>query len=214
MIRVAIFEDSNHLRETYELLLNSSTGFSCAGAYPDCEDIVGSLEANPCDIVLMDIEMPGMNGIEGTRIVKQHFPNVQVLIQTIFFEDEHIFNAIMAGASGYILKKTTPEGYLQAIKEVYNGGSPITPGIARRVLDLFKTNQPATKGPTEDFQLTAQEKKILQCMADGKSYKMIAAELFISPETVKTHVGNIYPKLHVHSAPEAVSKAFRTRIVK
>jgi DNA-binding NarL/FixJ family response regulator len=213
MIRVAIFEDNNHLRETFELLLNSSPGFKCVAAYPDCNDIIPLMEVNPCDIVLMDIEMPGINGIEATKIIKQNFPKVQVLIQTVFFEDDYIFNAIQAGASGYILKNTTPQGYLQAIAEVHAGGSPITPGIARKVLELFKTNLKADTEQVEDFHLTPQEKKILQLMADGKSYKMIAAELFVSPETVKTHIGNIYPKLHVRSATEAVSKALRSKIV-
>jgi DNA-binding NarL/FixJ family response regulator len=213
MIRVAIFEDNDHLRETYEMLLNSTHGFTCVAAHPDCSDMIAVLNHQPCDIVLMDIEMPGMNGIDATRVIKQNFPKIQVLIQTVFFEDEHIYNAILAGASGYILKNTTPKGYIQAIREVHAGGSPITPGIAKRVLDLFKTNLREDISPVEEFNLTHQEKRILQLMADGKSYKMIAAELFISPETVKTHVGNIYPKLHVRSATEAVSIAFRKRIV-
>ena len=213
MIRVAIFEDSNHLRETYELLINTTHGFSCVGAYPNGTDIITRLTRQPCDIVLMDIEIPGINGIEATRIIKRHFPDIQVLIQTIFFDDEHIYQAILAGASGYILKNTTPKGYIQAIKDVHAGGSSITPGIARRVLELFKTNSQEDYKPVAEFNLTPQEKKILQLMADGKSYKMIAAELFISPETVKTHVGNIYTKLHVQSGTEAVSLALRKKIV-
>lgn len=212
MLRVAIFEDNKHLRETFELLLNNTTGFTCSGAWPDCRDLVSRLEAKPCDIVLMDIEMPGMNGIEATRLVKENFPGIHVLIQTVFFEDEYIFNAICAGASGYILKSTSPQGYLDAINDVQAGGSPMTPGIARRVLELFKTNvrpQPST----EEYNLTNQEKKVLQLLVEGKSYKLIAAELFISVDTVKTHVRNIYAKLHVHSGTEAVSKAIRDRIV-
>ncbi len=156
--------------------------------------------------------MPGMNGIEATRIVKQHFPGIMVLIQTVFFEDEYIFNAICAGASGYILKSTSPQGYLDAINDVQAGGSPMTPGIARRVLELFKTNvQP--QASSEDYHLTNQEKKVLQLLVQGKSYKLIGADLFISVDTVKTHVRNIYAKLHVHSGTEAVSKAIRDRIV-
>lgn len=212
MTRVAIFEDNKHLRETFQLLLETSPGYTCAGAYPDCRDLVSQLESNPCDIVLMDIEMPGMNGIEATKIIKENFPGVSVLIQTVFFEDEYIFDAICAGASGYILKSTTPAGYLQAIADVKAGGSPMTPGIARRVLELFKTNlQPQLTNDT--YNLTGQEKKVLQLLVEGKSYKLIAAELFVSVDTVKTHVRNIYAKLHVHSGTEAVSKAIRDKIV-
>jgi DNA-binding NarL/FixJ family response regulator len=210
LIRVAIFEDNKHLRDTFELLLANSEGFSCTGAYPDCQHMIDDIAASPCDVVLMDIEMPGMNGIEATRLMKQHFPQVNILIQTVFFEDDYIFNAICAGASGYILKSTTPDGYLDAIRDVQSGGSPMTPGIARRVLELFKTNlQPATTS----YNLSTQEKKVLQLLVAGKSYKMIAAELFISQETVKSHVSNIYAKLHVHSGTEAVALAIKNKIV-
>ena len=212
MIRVSVFEDNKHLRETFEYLLNNTEGFTCAGAYPDCDELIATLEVFPCDIVLMDIEMPGMKGIEATRVIKEHFPNINILIQTVFSEDDYIFNSICAGASGYILKSTTPDGYLEAIKDVHAGGSPMTPGIARKVLELFKHNlQPAT--PAKEYNLTSQEKKVLQLLVTGKSYKMIAAELFVSPDTVKSHVSNIYAKLHVHSGTEAVSLALRDKIV-
>lgn len=212
MIQVAIFEDNKHLRETFRLLLDSAEGFECTGAYNDCNNLVNDLVTHPCDVVLMDIEMPGMNGIAATKIVKEHFPGMNILIQTIFFEDEHIFNAICAGASGYILKSTTPEGYLEAIKDVQAGGSPMTPGIARRVLELFKDKmQPAS--PSNKYDLTPQEKKVLKLLVDGKSYKLIAAELFVSVDTIKSHIKNIYGKLHVHSGTEAVSLALRDKIV-
>ena len=212
MIKVAVFEDNKHLRETFELLLNSTAGFTCSGAWPDCRNIITNLEVSPSDIVLMDIEMPGMNGIEATKIIKENFPEINILIQTVFFEDEYIFNAICAGASGYILKSTTPDGYLEAIKDVQSGGSPMTPGIARKVIELFKHNlQPAA--PTNDYNLTPQEKKVLQLLVEGKSYKMIAAELFVAHDTIKSHVTNVYAKLHVHSGTEAVSLALRDKIV-
>jgi DNA-binding NarL/FixJ family response regulator len=212
LISVAVFEDNKHLRETFEFLLNNAEGFTCTGAYPDCSNLVVKLEVSPCDIVLMDIEMPGMNGIDATKIIKQHFPNMYVLIQTVFFENDYIFDAICAGASGYILKTTSPDGYLEAIKDVHAGGSPMTPGIARKVLELFKDNlQPATT--LNDYNLTTQEKKVLQLLVAGKSYKLIAAELYVSNDTIKTHVRNIYSKLHVHSGTEAVSKAIRNNIV-
>lgn len=212
MIRVAVFEDNKHLRETFELLLDNAEGFACAGTWPDCRELVAHIQAAGCDVVLMDIEMPGMNGIEATRIIKEHFPKINILIQTVFFEDEYIFNAICAGAAGYILKSTSPNGYLDAIRDVQSGGSPMTPGIARKVLELFKNNLlPAT--PAKNYNITTQEKKVLQLLVNGKSYKMIAAELFISPDTVKSHITNIYAKLHVHSGTEAVSVALRDKIV-
>lgn len=211
MIRVAIFEDNKHLRDTLYILINGADGYSCSGAYPNCNDMIALLEEEPCDIVLMDIEMPGMSGIEATRIIKEHFPGVQVLIQTVFFEDEYIFTAICAGASGYILKTTSPAGYLDAIADVNAGGSPMTPGIARRVMELFRNKMlPAA---TNDYQLTSQEKKVLQLLVEGKSYKMIAAELFVAFDTIKSHIRNIYSKLHVNSGTEAVSKAIRDKIV-
>lgn len=211
MIRVIIFEDNKHLRETFQFLLSNAEGFSCTGAYPDCSNLLDDIADNPCDVVLMDIEMPGMKGIEATRIIKENFPGINILIQTVFFEDEYIFNAICAGASGYILKSTTPDGYLEAIKDVQTGGSPMTPGIARRVIELFKQNlQPAA---AMNYNLTPQEKKVLQLLVEGKSYKMIAAELFVAVDTVKSHVTNVYAKLHVHSGTEAVSLALRDKIV-
>jgi DNA-binding NarL/FixJ family response regulator len=212
LIRVSVFEDNKHLRQTFEFLLNNTEGFTCAGAYPDCVELIANLKFYPCDIVLMDIEMPGMKGIEATRLIKEHFPKINVLIQTVFSEDDYIFNAICAGASGYILKSTTPDGYLEAIKDVHSGGSPMTPGIARKVLELFKNKlQPATSA--KEYNLTSQEKKVLQLLVTGKSYKMIAAELSVAVDTVKSHITNIYAKLHVHSATEAVAMALRDKIV-
>jgi DNA-binding NarL/FixJ family response regulator len=211
LIQVAIFEDNKHLRETFQLLIGNSEGFSCVGAYPDCSNLLNDIAANHCDVVLMDIEMPGISGIEATKLIKQNFPEISILIQTVFHEDEYIFNAICAGASGYILKSTTPDGYLEAIKDVQAGGSPMTPGIARRVLELFKDRlQPVA---SKDYNLTNQEKKVLQLLVAGKSYKMIASELFVASDTVKSHVSNIYAKLQVHSGTEAVALALKDKIV-
>jgi DNA-binding NarL/FixJ family response regulator len=212
LIRVSIFEDNKHLRETFHFLLNNAEGFTCSGAYPDCDNLLENISESPCDVVLMDIEMPGMNGIEATKLIKQTFPEINIIIQTVFFEDDFVFDAICAGAAGYILKSTTPDGYLQAIKDVQAGGSPITPGIARKVLQQFK-NELTPEPASNKYQLTAQEKKILQLLVDGKSYKMIAADLFIAVDTVKAHIRNLYAKLQVHSGTEAVSLALRDKLL-
>ncbi|MFT3981298.1 MAG: response regulator transcription factor [Ferruginibacter sp.] len=213
MISVTIFEDNRHLRETFEFLLNNTDGFVCAGAYPDCSNIIDILRKQPTDVILMDIEMPGMSGIEATRLVKENFPETAILIQTVFFEDDYIFNAICNGASGYILKSTTPEGYLDAIRNVQSGGSAMTPGIARRVLELFRHKMQPDTAAQKKYDLTSKETKILQLLVQGKSYKMIAAELFIAHDTVKSHIKNIYAKLHVHSGTEAVALALKDKIV-
>ncbi len=210
-IKVAVFEDNKHLRESLYYLINGTDGFSCVGAFADSNDILFQLKRTLPDVVLMDIEMPGMNGIEAVKIIKQNFPLVQVLMQTIFHDDDNIFNAICAGASGYILKTTSPAGYIEAIKDVYNGGSPMTGSIARRVLELFQKN--IIPSATHDYQLTPKEKEILQQLVKGKSFKMIADAINVSYETVRTHMKNIYTKLHVNSNTEAVSKVLNEKII-
>lgn len=210
-IKVSIFEDNKHLRESLYYLIHGTNGLTCVGQHPDCSDLEFVIGREQPDVVLMDIEMPGINGIEGVRQLKQHFPHIQVLMQTIFQDDEHIFQAICAGASGYLLKTTSPAGYIDAIRDVYNGGSPMTGSIARKVLTLFQ--QTARPSASPDYQLTAREKEILSLMVQGMSFKLIADASSVSYETVRTHMKSIYHKLHVNSNTEAVSKALRERIV-
>jgi DNA-binding NarL/FixJ family response regulator len=210
-IRVAIFEDNKHLRESLFYLVNGTTGFTCTGAFHDCTDLLFKLKQCEPDVILMDIEMPGISGIDAVKIVKMENPSIQILMQTIFHDDENIFNSICAGASGYILKTTSPAGYIEAIQDVYNGGSPMSSSIARRVLTLFQKN--ITPAANNNYALTPKEKDILQQMVQGKSFKMIAAATGITYETVRTHMKNIYLKLHVNSNTEAVSKALREKIV-
>jgi DNA-binding NarL/FixJ family response regulator len=210
-IKVSIFEDNKHLRESLQILIGGTQGYNCIGAYPDCRDLLFQLKQNTPDVVLMDIEMPGMNGIDAVKKIKENYPAVQVLMQTMFDDDEYVFDAICSGASGYILKTTTPYGYIEAIQNVFSGGSPMSPSIARKVFDLFKNNVPS---PSKvKYNLTEKEKEILQHLVSGMSYKMIADEMKISTETVKTHMKNIYTKLHVNSNTEAVAKALKDKII-
>jgi DNA-binding NarL/FixJ family response regulator len=210
-IRVCLFEDNFNLREGLFQLINGSPGFSCVGAYPDCSDLPGNMEQTKPDVVLMDIEMPGISGIEGVKILREKYPNIKVLMQTIFEENEKIFQSILNGASGYILKNTPPARILEAIKETYEGGAPMSPSIATKVLKMVqKTNEDLKY---DSFNLSEREKEILSCLVKGMSYKLIADACFISVDTVRGHIRNIYEKLHVHSKSEAVAKAIKGKIV-
>ena len=211
MIRVVIFEDNRSLREGLAAMIGGTNFFVCAGAFPNCNNLLKNIEQTKPDVVLMDIEMPGMNGIEAVSIIKEEYPDIKILMETIFDDDEKIFESICAGAEGYILKHTPPAEIMEAIQEIYEGGSPMTPSIANRVLKMVK-EKPAL-GNKETFDLSPREKEILSCLVKGMSYKMVADTCFISIETVNVHIKNIYKKLHVHSKSEAVAKAIRGRIV-
>lgn len=211
-IRVILFEDNKHYRESLYYIINGTPGYACVAAFPDCSDLLFRIKQNKPDVVLMDIEMPGISGIEAVQKIKQEYPNMQVLMQTVFDDDDHIFDAICAGASGYVLKTTSPAEMLAAIKDVNNGGSPMSSGVARRVLNRFQKISPSRE-EKKDYQLTPREKEILALLVEGKSYKMIGAELGIGFETVRTHMKNIYAKLHVESLTEMVAKAVREKMV-
>lgn len=211
MIKVAVFEDNRSLREGLAAMIGGTPGFECVGAFPNCNNLLKNISVSKPDVVLMDIELPGINGIEAVGMIKEEFPGIKILMETIFDDDEKIFKSICAGAEGYILKHTTPAEIMEAIREIHDGGSPMTPSIANRVLKMVRTRpEPGTK---ESFDLSAREKEILTCLVKGMSYKMIADNCFISIETVNVHIKNIYKKLHVHSKSEAVAKAIRGKIV-
>ena len=211
MIRVAIFEDNNSLREGLYQLVNGSSGFTCVGAYPDCDGILKNIDLTKPDVVLMDIEMPGISGIEGVKLLREKYPEIKILMQTIFEENEKIFASICAGASGYLLKNTPAFRILDAIKETFEGGAPMSPFIAFKVLKMVQ--RPNGNAKKEDFNLSEREKEILSCLVKGMSYKQIADSCFISIDTVRGHIRNIYEKLHVHSKSEAVAKAIKGKIV-
>ena len=210
-IRVALFEDNNKLRESLKQLVDSAEDMTCTGAFADANKLIHNMrQANP-DIVMMDINMPGTSGIEGVRIIKENFPGVHILMQTVFDDNDKIFAAICAGASGYMLKKTTPQKMIEAIRETYQGGAPMTPSVAIKVLEMFRIQTRVEKN--EFIDLSEREREILGILVKGKSYKVIAAECFISIDTVSTHVRHIYEKLHVHSKSEAVAKAIFQKLV-
>jgi DNA-binding NarL/FixJ family response regulator len=210
-IKVAIFEDSKALRESLEQLVNNAEGMQCTGAFSDANVLSRNMQMAKPDVVLMDINMPGISGIEAVQMIKEKYPQVQILMQTVFEENDKIFAAICAGASGYMLKKTTPQKMIEAIRETYQGGAPMTASVAVKVLQMFRSQSITEKN--EYIALSEREKEILALLVKAKSYKAIAAECFISIDTVNTHVRHIYEKLHVHSKSEAVAKAINQRLV-
>jgi DNA-binding NarL/FixJ family response regulator len=213
MVRVTIFEDYADMREILSTLVSDSPDFLLAGAYSNAVDVLHVIKKQKPDVVLMDLQMPEVSGIEATRLIKQHHPQVQVLVQTMFDDNERIFAAICMGASGYILKSTPADEILEAITDVYNGGSPMTPHIARKVLIMFATQQQTMSATAEYYELSNREKEVLAYLTQGMSYKMIAEACGISYGTVNQHLKKIYGKLHVHSATEAVQKALLQKIV-
>jgi DNA-binding NarL/FixJ family response regulator len=193
------------------MLINSMELMECVGSFNDCRDVIANVEATQPDVVLMDIDMPYVNGIEGVRLIRTKFPDLKVLMQTVFEDDDKVFAAVCAGADGYILKQTNPLKLIDAISEVLEGGAPMTPVVARKVLQLFsKQNKPADK---KTFDLSKRELEILELLVKGYSYKMIANECHISYPTVNTHVSSIYAKLQVQNVGGAVSVALKEGLV-
>ena len=204
MISIAIIEDDEDIRESLKTLIQTTEGFECTGAFTDAETGLEFLSANPADIVLMDIHLHGMDGIECVRRLKTIHPEMQFIMCTVFQDDDSVFNALKAGATGYLLKNDDPGKIIDAIRELHAGGSPMTPQIARRVLESFK--RPAVN---DDIHLlTNRESEMLGLLAKGLRYKEIADKLFISTATVRTHIYNIYQKLHVQSRTDAINKVF------
>jgi DNA-binding NarL/FixJ family response regulator len=210
-LAVALVEDQRPLREGLAALVDGTPGYQVVGSYESMEAALEGLTSARPDVLLLDIELPGMSGIDGVRELRSRAPEVQVLMLTVFGDDDRVFEAICNGASGYLLKDTPPARLLDAIRELAAGGAPMSPEIARKVVTMFQRVAPPRETPGD---LSPRETQILRLLADGHSYKTAAAELNISPDTVRFHIRHIYEKLHVHSKSEAVLKAFRTGLLR
>jgi DNA-binding NarL/FixJ family response regulator len=207
MISVSIIDDSAELRQSIATFVNNSPGFRCVSAYGNGNEAILRLPADNPDVVLMDINMPGMNGIECVRRLKGVAPKMQIIMLTVYGDNDQIFDALVAGASGYLLKRVTPEKLLEAIKEVHGGGAPMSSFIARKVVESFKKNAGKEKHG-KIYHLAPREQMVLERLAKGMTYKQICSELDISIGTMRTHIRRIYEKLQVHSRTEAVVKYF------
>jgi len=192
------------------VLVNGTPGYSCTGSYRTMEEALDRIALQLPDIVLSDIGLPGRSGIEGVKLLKERHPQLLVLMLTVYDDDERIFEAMCAGACGYLLKKTPPARLLESLKEAVQGGAPMSPEVARRVVALFREIRPPDRA---DYQLTPHETRLLKLFVEGHNYKTAAVELGVSVNTVNFHVRHIYEKLQVHSRSEAVAKALRNRLV-
>lgn len=210
IIKTAIVEDMRDIREGLATLINFTEGFSCTGSYRSMEEAIPRIKHQIPDVLLSDIGLPGMNGIDGIRILKDLYPQMTVLMLTVYDDDDRIFDAICAGASGYLLKNTAPTKLLENIKEAVEGGSPMSPVVASRVLKLFREIRPPEKA---DYNLSATELRILKLLVDGYNYSTAAKASKTGINTIKFYIKQIYEKLQVHSKSEAVAKALRERII-
>ena len=209
-VRVTLIEDVREVRESLTLLINGTPGFACAHSYRSMEDALAGIDGSAVDVILTDIGLPGMGGVEGTRVLRERFPTVPVLALTVYDDDDNVFDAICAGAAGYLLKNTPPARLLESLREVADGGAPMSPEVARRVLGLFRRFRPPERHPVN---LTPQELTLLKLMVEGHHYKTAAAEMHISINTVSFHRRHIYEKLEVHSKTEAVARALRDGLI-
>jgi DNA-binding NarL/FixJ family response regulator len=210
-LKVGIIEDQPKIREGLKALIDGTEGYRCVGSFGSMEEALEKLDDELPDVLLVDIGLPGMSGIEGTRRLKDQHPGLAVLMLTVYDDDRRIFDALCAGACGYLLKKTPPARLLEGLKEVVGGGAPMSPEVARRVVALFRDIRPPERA---DYQLTPHEIRILTLLVEGHNYKTAADHLDVSINTIRFHMRSIYEKLQVHSKSEAVSKALRGRIIR
>ena len=209
-ISVAIIEDHREFRDYLAALISGSEGFECTGSFRSVEESLPKINARVPHVILLDIGLPGMSGIEGIRLFKERYPEILLLTLTIHDDDERIFDALCAGASGYLLKKTQPGQLVESVKEAAQGGAPMSPEVARRVVRLFRDIRPPDRA---DYNLTPHETRILKLLVEGHNYKTAATKLGVAPTTINFHLQNIYQKLQVHSKTEAVAKALRNRLI-
>ena len=210
MVGVAIIEDHREFRDYLTALITGTEGFQCTGSFRSVEEALPRINAHVPDVILLDIGLPGMSGIEGIRVFKERYPEILLLTLTIHDDDERIFDALCAGASGYLLKKTQPAQLVESVKEAAQGGAPMSPEVARRVVRLFRKIRPPDRA---DYNLSPHEIRILKLLVEGHNYKTAATKLGVAPTTINFHLQNIYQKLQVHSKTEAVAKALRNRLI-
>jgi len=211
VIRVAIIEDQREIRLGLKTLIGGTTGYRSTGDFQSMEEALKNIGKEVPDVALVDIGLPGMSGIEGMRLLKQHYPGMQVLMLTVYDDDERIFEAICAGACGYLLKTTPPARLLEALQEAVNGGGPMSPEVARRVIELFREFRPPERA---GYHLTPHEVRLLKLLVEGHNNQTAAAELNVSVNTIRFHLRSIYEKLQVHSKSEAIAKALRSGVIR
>ncbi|HYV90392.1 MAG TPA: response regulator transcription factor [Chitinophagales bacterium] len=212
-IRVCIFDDSKKIRDAIGIILKGTDGYEFSGAFMDCNNLIKDIEHADPDVVLMDIQMPGKSGIDAVKELKARFPHIYVLMLSTFDDDDKVFYSLCFGASGYLLKNSPPAKILEAINDVNSGGTPMSPSISKKVLELLRSGFQREQKPDHDYQLSEREKEVLECLTKGMSLKQVGAALNISYDTVRSHIKHIYEKLHVFSMTEAVAKAIHERLV-